>query len=94
MKEKLLKKQGRHLVGLGLDGKDGHKRITQGEHFHLLGGSEETHIHMQEQAVKISEQLKKRGKTIQTASEEEFQGTVEDIGLKVVSPLFLKENLN
>ena len=31
------------LLGLGLDSKDGHTRITAGESFHLVGGSEETH---------------------------------------------------
>ena len=31
------------LLGLGLDGKDGHTRITTGENFKLVGGSEETH---------------------------------------------------
>ena len=27
------------LLGLGLDGKDGHTRITTGENFKLVGGS-------------------------------------------------------
>lgn len=31
------------LVGVGLDGVDGHHRLTRGEHFLLLGGSEATH---------------------------------------------------
>jgi len=41
------------LLGLGLDGKDGHTRITTGENFKLVGGSEETHGVMQEKAVKV-----------------------------------------
>lgn len=28
------------LLGLGLDGKDGHRRITKGDNFCLVGGSE------------------------------------------------------
>ena len=28
------------LVGLGLDNQDGHKRITKGDNFYLVGGSE------------------------------------------------------
>jgi hypothetical protein len=38
------------LIGLGLDNQDGHKRITQGEEFLLVGGSEETHERMQDGA--------------------------------------------
>ena len=40
------KKQGKRsalLLGLGMDGKDGHVRITSGPEFHLVGGSKETH---------------------------------------------------
>ena len=32
-----------HLLGLGLDCTDGHKRITKADKFSILGGSEETH---------------------------------------------------
>lgn len=30
------------MLGIGLDNKDGHKRITKGDNFMLVGGSEET----------------------------------------------------
>ena len=36
------------LLGVGLDATDGHKRITRGEKFVLVGGSEETHGRMTE----------------------------------------------
>ena len=36
------------LLGLGLDATDQHKRITRGEGFSLVGGSEETHERMTE----------------------------------------------
>ena len=52
------------LLGLGLDSKDGHVRITKGENFRLFGGSQETHEIMQEKAVKFNEQLEKRHKTL------------------------------
>ena len=52
------------LLGLGLDSKDGHVRITKGENFRLYGGSEETHEFMQEKAVKFNEHLDKKGKTL------------------------------
>ena len=48
------------IVGLGLDNKDGHKRITEGEQFLLVGGSEETHERMTETVVKTFEELKRR----------------------------------
>jgi hypothetical protein len=50
------------LLGLGLDNTDGHKRITTGEQFAILGGSEQTHDRMTETVVKTFEELKKRGK--------------------------------
>jgi hypothetical protein len=42
------------LFGVGLDNQDGHKRITTGEQFAILGGSEETTF----------EELKSRGKNL------------------------------
>lgn len=59
------------LLGVGLDNEDGHKRVTQGEEFLLVGGSEETHERMQDVAIYFSEGLKERGKRIQDASIEE-----------------------
>ena len=60
------------LFGLGLDNRDGHKRITKGDNFYLVGGSEETHDRMTETAIKFNEKLSKRGKTLQELSREEF----------------------
>jgi len=60
------------LVGLGLDGKDGHVRITRGENFNLIGGSQETHEVMQEKAVKMNEELSKRGKRLEEVGPGEF----------------------
>lgn len=53
-----------HLLGVGLDNEDGHKRITRAEDFSLVGGSAETHERMTETAVKTFEELRNRGKTI------------------------------
>ena len=71
------------LLGLGLDNKDGHVRVTKGKNFALLGGSEETHGEMQEKAIKLNEHLDKRRKTLDNISEEEFCDIANDIGLKV-----------
>jgi hypothetical protein len=53
------------LLGLGLDNQDGHKRITTGEQFAIVGGSEETHGRMTETVVKTFEELKQRGKQLE-----------------------------
>lgn len=50
------------LLGLGLDNDDGHKRITTGEQFAIVGGSDETHGRMTETVVKTFEELKARRK--------------------------------
>ena len=59
------------LLGIGLDHQDGHKRITQGEEFLLVGGSEETHEHMQDVAIRFEESLKERGKRLRDAAPRE-----------------------
>jgi hypothetical protein len=48
------------LLGVGFDGDDGHRRVTKGPEFLLLGGSEETHEVMQEKAIRFSEELERR----------------------------------
>jgi len=73
------------LLGLGLDSKDGHVRITKGKNFRLYGGSEETHGLMQEKATKFNEHLDKKGKTLDGVSKEEFCEIATKIGLKVPS---------
>jgi hypothetical protein len=76
------KKQSKSLLGLGLDSKDDHKRITKGENFLLVGGSKETHAQMQEKAIKVNEQLKKQKKTLDTVSAKEFLDIAHKVGLK------------
>ena len=73
----------RVLLGLGLDAKDGHVRITKGKNFRLYGGSEETHEFMQEKAVKFNEHLDKRGKTLDDITKEEFYDIASNVGLKI-----------
>jgi hypothetical protein len=75
------KKDKAWLLGLGLDNEDGHLRITRGENFHLVGGSEDTHGVMQEKAVKFNEKLKARGRRLEEVSREEFRDIAHDIGL-------------
>ena len=71
--------QGSGLLGLGLDGEDGHRRITRGENLLLLGGSEETHERMQEHAMKLNEELERRGKTLKECSAEEAHDALKEV---------------
>ena len=71
------------LLGLGLDCKDGHVRLTKGKNFKLYGGSKETHEMMQEKAVKFNERLDRRKKTLDTINEKEFREIAADVGLRV-----------
>jgi hypothetical protein len=66
------------LLGVGLDNQDGHIRLTQGEHFHLIGGSEKTHRKMQDKVEELTEELSKEGKTIQDIGPEDYD-RVSDI---------------
>jgi hypothetical protein len=59
------------FLGVGLDSKDGHQRITHSEHFFLVGGSHETHERMQDTAIQFGEALERRGKRLRDASAEE-----------------------
>ena len=60
------------LMGVGLDNKDGHKRLTTGEKFVIVGGSDETHGRMTETVIKTFEQLKQRGKDISEVGRKEL----------------------
>jgi hypothetical protein len=53
-----------HIIGVGLDNEDGHKRLTKAESFTVVGGSEETHERATETLIKTVEDLSARGKTI------------------------------
>ncbi|MFM7743826.1 MAG: hypothetical protein ACKO8X_10135 [Verrucomicrobiota bacterium] len=57
---------------MGLDGQDQHRRITRGDGFALVGGSEETHDRMTETVIKTTEELSRKGRTIADARPEEL----------------------
>ncbi len=77
------KKKGKKamLLGVGLDS-DGHKRVTRGPNFALVGGTKDTHEQMTEKAIKINEKLKSRGKQLHEVSHEEFDDIAHEVGLK------------
>jgi hypothetical protein len=72
------------FLGVGLDNKDGHQRLTQSEHFLLVGGSGETHERMQDTAIRFTRALRRRGKALEETALEEvieiFHETNDDQG--------------
>jgi seryl-tRNA(Sec) selenium transferase len=73
------------ILGVGLDS-DGHKRVTTGPNFALVGGSKETHEEMTEKAVKINEKLAAKGKQLHEVSKEEFADIAHSVGLHRPAP--------
>ena len=73
------------LLGVGLD-TDGHRRITTGPNFALVGGTEETHEAMTEKAIKINEKLGARGKRLEEVSADEFDEIAHSVGLQRHQP--------
>lgn len=65
------------LLGLGLDGNDGQKRITRAERFSVIGGSEETHEKMTETFIRTCEDLKRRGRDLDSADPREISDLLD-----------------
>jgi hypothetical protein len=74
----------RWMLGLGLDGKDGHLRLTKGENFRVVGGSDKTHGIMQEKIIHFNEELSRRKKSLDDISRDEFEDLAKETGLKDV----------
>jgi hypothetical protein len=66
------RKKSVHLLGVGLDNQDGHKRLTRAEKFSIVGGSEETHERMTETLIKTFEDLKEKGKELESTDTKEL----------------------
>lgn len=66
-----------HLLGVGLDNDDGHKRITQAEEFSIVGGSENTHERMTETVIKTFEDMKNDGKTLSNIEPEQLSDLLQ-----------------
>jgi len=69
------------VLGIGLDS-DGHKRLTTGPNFALVGGTQETHDAMTEKAIKINEKLAAKGKKLEDVSRDEFDDIAQSVGLQ------------
>jgi hypothetical protein len=73
------------MLGVALDS-DGHKRLTTGPNFALVGGTEESHEKMTETAIKINEKLAAKGKQLETVSPEELDDIAASVGLTKARP--------
>jgi hypothetical protein len=73
------------LLGVGLDS-DGHKRITAGPNFALVGGTKDRHEQMTEKVIKINEKLADRGKRLEEVGSEEFDDIAQSVGLNRHQP--------
>jgi len=70
------------LLGLAFDARDGHKRITKGKNFYILGGSKDTHKALAETAVEFNVELDRRHKDLNNISREEFYDIANKLGLR------------
>lgn len=67
------------VLGLAFDAQDGHKRLTRGKNFLLVGGSHETHAVMQETVIKVNEHLDRKGKRIEDTTPSELRDIFERV---------------
>jgi phosphopantothenate synthetase len=67
------------LLGVGFDSEDGHIRITKGENYDVLMGSDESHEYIQQLIQKIESELKNRGVSLDNLTPEELAQIVESI---------------
>ena len=75
-----------HLLGVGLDNDDGHVRVTRGENFHLVGGSQGTHEAMQEKCIKLNEKLGARGKQLEDLGRGELADLAAECDMTMPPP--------
>ncbi len=66
-----------HLLGIGLDHEDGHKRITQSEQFTIVGGSESTHEKMAYTVIRTFEELDNKGKSLADCEPNELEDLLD-----------------
>ena len=74
----------RLLLGIGLDNEDGHVRLTHGENFYIIGGSEETHEVMQEKFIRFNEKLKSKGKRLEQLRKDEFFELADECDMNII----------
>jgi hypothetical protein len=73
------------IIGLGLDGGPGPRRILNGSQCFVVGGSPETHAAMVETMLRLESELERRGRTLGDVSPDELL----DIAARIDSPELL-----
>ena len=79
VKKNTKKKSDAAMLGVGFDADDGQVRLTRGDNYSLVGGSEHTHAVMQETAVKINEHTKRTGKRLEDVTGNELRDICEKV---------------
>jgi hypothetical protein len=67
------------LLGMAFDADDGHKRITRGENFLLLGGSEDSHVLMRDTVMKVNQRLDAQRRQLADVSVDELRDIIHDV---------------
>ncbi len=67
------------VLGLGMESKDGHVRISQGDHFKIIMGSESAHDAMLKLCIEINKALEVEGRSLEDLSREEFIALLRQI---------------
>lgn len=70
----------RVFIGVGLDNRDGHKRILKADDAVIVGGSAETHERMTETYLKTTEALRRKGRDLQSADPSEVADLIREHG--------------
>jgi hypothetical protein len=70
------------IIGLGLDGRDSHQRLSTGALGLLVGGSAETHTEMLEILLRLEAELDRRGRSLADLTPPELA----EIALLIDSP--------
>lgn len=71
------------LLGVGFDSEDSHIRITNGEKYDVIMGSEQSHEYLQQLLQKIEDGLKIKGLSLDDFTPDEFSKFVESIKYKI-----------
>jgi len=84
LKDNSRKRKGdRLLLGVGLDA-DEQVRVTRGDNFFLVGGSQNTHEQMQEKAMKFNEKLRERGRSLAEIDRKEAREIASEIEMNLI----------
>ena len=61
------------LLGVRIEKGDGHERVSRGGDFVAVGGSREGHEHLRETVAEISDEVRRRGRSMGEVRPEEFR---------------------